>query len=637
MLEGDVVTLLIFLSCTILSYYHSHHLGSVWRRMRVIAFWWSIGVSIYWAVQIYPVFLVLSGAYGTGILFIKSIRSIGVDQGSRIDSAGNRTTYFYITTNSWWSKTFLELTTGRPVSRLASPAPHQENKEWNRRLYRQFQPQSSLGRFDDDSDEVRHERNTPDDKLKTLLRPDDYDTVSAAITEMVSKFKTVFDSMSTTSDKVEEDPVPSYTPLSTSEIHSSLKPQDFADSLHLYLGEKQSVVPQAGTITFSSLAGSSVMRVVSARDGKYEGWASCFKVGDKLVTVAHAHGHETKVELGYPMLDDLGSPLKVEVPTSEGMRYFDLTPLYRSDGNNRDMVICCIPPHLQSSIPGLKCRVLDLETDTEVSIIGFPVGKTRQEFSTSRVKDRTHMAGSLAGMSGSPLIGQGRVALGVHEGVMSGGQVKQFHPFTQRDIKALKMTYNDHIGSITPPSSPAPEYYYGAKKKGKRGDRLPGDYHTDNPWDEDDGEMDFDVDPFAGWDQGQDNGRTEQRAHPAPKQVPKRPATPTVVREKVKSQKARGPDFAQLFEELRAEQKAALAQMASLVQQNAIAAHPPSPPKGKKKAKTAKPKICMNLQTHGMCSDINRCPYDHKLAPQKDFHQAPPKGAGAPISSGSTA
>jgi hypothetical protein len=260
-----------------------------------------------------------------------------------------------------------------------------------------------------------------------------------------------------------------------------------------------------------------------------------------------------------------------------------------------------MPADLQSLVPGLKARVMDESVDTEVAIIGFPVTSSNAKFSTSLVKDRNHMAGSSIGTSGSPLLVQGRVAVGVHEGSTSGEQLKRFHPFTLKDVEAIR---RQHHAPLTPPPSPdrsLKKEAYPVKKREHRADRIAvksddwADTEADERWEHD--QM-----LISMFQESQKKFNDELRNKVAQVEV-------LLKKDKAPKKKVSGKKKSPV----KPEAKGYESDSSSGSTRRARAR-----PKGPKPP-------CPNTLKYGGCC-IEGCAFDHKLKSYTDFPKAPPKG-----------
>lgn len=388
-------------------------------------------------------------------------------------------------------------------------------------------------------------------------------------------------------------PPPSY--VDTLAVTSDLSGSKFYTGSLLFLAEEPPLtcLNEAGVLMFNSKAATSVARVVSENNGNYDNWATCFKVGaDKICTVAHANSDPNAVQLGKPMVDNDGKPLLVElILKDDKVVRFPLIPYYRSSDHHKDMVLCSMPLTMHSLVPGLKVRGYDSSTDSEIAIMGYPAHSKEISFSTSRVKDRSHTAGTTIGTSGAPILVQGRVAIGVHEGVTVGEQVKRYHSFSPADIEAMmepapplpvKMVYGEYAGQKK-------------KDRRRREAQWPEGQWADSTGDD----MDYNTPPFG----DTDRALAELLGYQA-KKVPKgfqEVSPPTSPR-------------------MRKEDIDLVAQRCAEFMRQSHASAPLQEASKKKKVKSKKP-ICPNLSNAGIChiGDPNHLgQYDHKLK-GKDF------------------
>jgi hypothetical protein len=367
-------------------------------------------------------------------------------------------------------------------------------------------------------------------------------------------------------------------------LYSKLPTSDFFAEAIRFLNERcDSILNEAGNRMFGSKTAPCVGRVVSVADGGYRTWATCFKVGaDKICTTAHTNCDPDTVEMGVPLVDDKGFQLLCEFRLGDGkVARFPLIPFYRSEGHSRDMILCSMPKQLCSVIPGLRTREFDPELDTECALLGFPRDTEEVHFSCSRVQDRVHMAGSDNGVSGGPILVQGRVTIGVHEGAMSGQMTKRYHSFTKQDLQAIANP------CPPPPYTETPfevQSWVPGKGKKTRSDRITKPLN----WADDDGEMDWNAVPF---------------------------------KEQVIHQNNPAPDV----ETMRAELES-LRKLVSLGFRKEKVSTPPSSPPKKRGKKLKSP--CPNLLDGGHCriSDAEHLgKYDHKLKSHEGFHSGPAK------------
>lgn len=262
--------------------------------------------------------------------------------------------------------------------------------------------------------------------------------------QILSSFAASIEALSNKVDSLTNDVPPVYELVPAIASPDGIKVESLSYNTIRFLNEKNEVIKEAGSTMFSTNAGQSVLRVYKdLGDGKYEGWATAFKCGnDKICTSEHTHFASSKhpFKLGQPMLDDVGNPLVCIVPLKDGVKaHFSLIPYYRSNKGEKDLVFCHLPVVLRSLIPGLKARKYDADADVEVGILGFPINSDHLKFSTSEVTDNLHMAGSSTGVSGAPILSQGRTTIGVHVGRCGGDQKKRFHPYTDEDLEAYRL------------------------------------------------------------------------------------------------------------------------------------------------------------------------------------------------------
>jgi hypothetical protein len=582
---------------------------SIWRQM---AWGQAIIQSVFYLIPPSPVATFLLGVVGTAWAYSLALANLKTDERKVTDYLTNTfTTQRFFIVDNWFAKKFLQWTTNIPIGyepTISYPNPMEQSREWKRRLYDRVRPQAGMN------------EPQPYHKMEFVAQTD----TSVGLEAGYDMNKRILEALDAIVDKVDRLAHPPQThPMATKYeyiCYDTLPVYSEMPNNHStyvagikYLDEDlTSTQNESGAITFNSRCAASIFRVVRKRKGVYEGWATASKIGDKLSTVAHADSDVDNIVLGKPMVDDEGNTLLVEVRLADGkMVRFPLVPYYRSKGHQRDMVLCAMPRHLQSLVPGLRARRLDPEHDVEIAIMGYPVTGDELKFSTSRVKDRNHMAGSAVGMSGSPILAQGRVVLGVHEGVTNGSVNKRFHSFTVEDIEAIR--------------SPAPsidlelelETPLKNKKKGRRYDRFAMDFN----WADDDEEMDFSVDPMSGL-----------KYHEAGKGRVSKPLTPPT------SPKASRNDKENVLESLLTLlREAGTTKVEPVVEQ----VNTPTPKKKKNKGKKVV-KPCQTILSGKICEDTS-CELDHKLAANMVLGQVFQRGpvvtgqGGTAVSSGSMA
>jgi hypothetical protein len=546
--------------------------GLLWRTTIVVV----TPMAVWWTVPPSRASLVLTTFIGMSLLVKECLRDMMVSFHTITNPVTQRQEKSNnIVITRWWKRWAIYLMTGvwYEYYPVLPYNVHQQNKEWDRQLYSQFRRQSG------DSGELQEESGpSRDTQILSLLH-----AISRKL-EIVG---------SPTGDvRLEEEEIV----MADLPVYSRLDPMDTYDATLTFLGEKNRGLfeaDEAGTVVFNSKAAQSVLRVVRA-DGS--GCATAFKIGsDKLCCVAHANGNG-KVRLGQSMVDESGKPLQVVLSTGDGKKVrFPLIPYYHSKEHQRDMVLCSIPTQLQSTIPGLRARPSDV-TDSEVAIIGYPTDSDTPQFSTSRVTDRLHTAGSLGGMSGSPILVQGRVVIGVHEGITNGGAAKRFHAFTDIDMDAMMKPAPKHPGEIEYQVSPVK-----AKRRDRRRDRAV------LSWADDTSEMDYSK-PVVFEDQIQ-----FQTQSPTPPTSPSRKVDPELVKQ------------------------VGIALQLIKPESGDLAIDKPRLAKGGKKKKQKKVMPCPTLLNFNRCPNFEQaaCAFDHKLkGGHADFHLGPAEtGPGGTIGS----
>jgi len=377
----------------------------------------------YHALTPFGVFLLTTGSYIWASRCI--LDGLGYDQGENVvkNSQGilEAKRYKYFTANSWWRKIFLQKVFDITVGKVNPEDPLREHKRWVRSMednYRQGRDRRGLGYENSDEDPLMAEILG----LKQLVMDLTHDRTEKEV------------------PAIEASP-PSYDACQTFPLAAGqgMTMETYTYKSISFLDESTPGL-EAGTTTFHSRASASVLRVVSSNGTEISGRGTSFKVGnDKIASAAHLHeGGSNRVVLGAPMLDSEGHQLNAVVELNDGRTVtFPLIPYYRSKDGDKDFVLCHLPVSLRSSVPGLKARMIHPETDTEVAIIGYPASSSHAQFSTSPVKDSCHMTGSSGGMSGSPIIVRGRTVVGVHVGKFD-GTTKKFHPFSDRDLLAIR-------------------------------------------------------------------------------------------------------------------------------------------------------------------------------------------------------
>lgn len=335
----------------------------------------------------------------------------------------------YYNTDSVWKNRLLRFF-GLEVGEVAimAPKPFTEVEDWNRQLYKNMSKGSTVPRMP-----ATPESGAMNFEQRVLYALED---LAARISRLEAG-----------EVKPEKEVAPpayevcqSVTMVKTREEYTT---DEFSFDVIRFLDERSNMDIQSGTVMFNSKAAASVLRVVSVVDGKEVGWVSSFKIGqDKIGTVRHAHGvNKPLIKVGQPILDERGMPVYVCVPLEDGRKArFNLVPYYISTSGSKDFMLCHIPVKLRSAIPGLKTRAINPDTDDQIGIMGFPIHTDVIQFDAGKVsKDGYHLAGSMNGVSGSPILVQGRTAIGVHIGKSDGDQLKQFHPFTREDLEAIKL------------------------------------------------------------------------------------------------------------------------------------------------------------------------------------------------------